>query len=640
MSSNFPASFDSVAANKTNSTVSLDDHSSHHNDLADAVNAIQTSLGVNLANVIGLPQQSQSANYTLTLADAGRSVVHPITDNNARTFTIPSNFSVAYPVGTQITFVNMANTLTVELANDLMYQAAGGSYPPASVQVAAYGVATALKVTNTSWIIWGENLTADASLSYNFLAASSLPSSITFTRASTATFFNSAGVLQSAAIDVPRLDYNPSTLAAQGLLIEESRTNGLRYSEAFMTQALTVTGVSGTFANGETVTATGGGTGTYISADSTATVYAIYNGTGAFSGTLTGGTSGATATISSSQTNGTITRASIVPDATTAPNGSIVAEKLVEDTTATNTHSYQQNSASVTSGTTYALSIFAKAAERTWALFLTSGTPFGSNGVYVNLTNGALGTTIGSPLTTSVQNCGNGWYRITVTFTAISTGSAGWAIRLATADNVSNYTGDGTSGLFIWGAQLEAGDFPTSYIPTTTTALTRSADVASVNTLSPWFNATEGTLFADWTSFIPNGTSPGSTYAAGFTDNIASTLAAALVIQNRAVVNSIRVWQSTTGGGLDDFVAISLTTYFGKAAAAYGGGTNVSASANGGAVVTMTNPIQTTAFNALLLGLLNTASTGSGSNYLNGHIKRVTYYPRRLSNAELVSITT
>ena len=106
---------------------------------------------------VGLPQNSQSAAYTLVAADVGKSVVHPITDNNARTFTIPANGTVAYPVGTAITFVNMINTVTIAITTDTMYLAGAGT--TGSRTLAAYGVATAIKMTSTSWIISGNGLT-------------------------------------------------------------------------------------------------------------------------------------------------------------------------------------------------------------------------------------------------------------------------------------------------------------------------------------------------------------------------------------------------------------------------------------------------------------------------------------------------
>jgi hypothetical protein len=104
----------------------------------------------------GMPQNSQSAAYGILASDAGKSIVHPITDNNARTFTIPANGSVAFPVGTTITFINMINTVTIAITTDTMYLAGAGT--TGSRTLAAYGVATAIKVTSTSWIISGNGL--------------------------------------------------------------------------------------------------------------------------------------------------------------------------------------------------------------------------------------------------------------------------------------------------------------------------------------------------------------------------------------------------------------------------------------------------------------------------------------------------
>jgi hypothetical protein len=103
------------------------------------------------------PINSQSAAYTLVLTDAGKTILHPDSDNNARTFTIPANGSVAYPVGTVITFVNMKNTVTIAITTDTMYLAGPGT--TGSRTLAEYGVATAVKLTSTSWLISGNGLT-------------------------------------------------------------------------------------------------------------------------------------------------------------------------------------------------------------------------------------------------------------------------------------------------------------------------------------------------------------------------------------------------------------------------------------------------------------------------------------------------
>lgn len=106
---------------------------------------------------LNIPQNSQSAAYELVLADAGKHILHPASDNNARTFTIPANASVAYAVGTALTFVNMINTVTIAITTDTMYLANAGS--TGSRTLAAYGVATATKIDSTTWVISGNGLT-------------------------------------------------------------------------------------------------------------------------------------------------------------------------------------------------------------------------------------------------------------------------------------------------------------------------------------------------------------------------------------------------------------------------------------------------------------------------------------------------
>ena len=103
------------------------------------------------------PVNSQSAAYTLVLSDAGKTILHPIADNNARTFTIPANSSVTYPIGTVITFVNLINTVTIAITSDTMYLAGDGT--TGSRTLAVYGVAAAVKVASTTWVISGNALT-------------------------------------------------------------------------------------------------------------------------------------------------------------------------------------------------------------------------------------------------------------------------------------------------------------------------------------------------------------------------------------------------------------------------------------------------------------------------------------------------
>jgi hypothetical protein len=105
------------------------------------------------------PQNSQSAAYTCVLADSGCHILHPAADTTARTFTIPANSSVTYPVGTALTFINQngAGTITIAITTDTMRLAGAGTV--GSRTLAANGMATAIKIAATEWIISGSGLT-------------------------------------------------------------------------------------------------------------------------------------------------------------------------------------------------------------------------------------------------------------------------------------------------------------------------------------------------------------------------------------------------------------------------------------------------------------------------------------------------
>jgi hypothetical protein len=105
-----------------------------------------------------IPINSKSAAYTTVLADSGEVIFHPSTDANARTFTIDSNANVAYALGTAITFINMTSqVVTIAITSDTMYLAGTGT--TGSRSLAQYGIATAIKMTSTTWIISGNGLT-------------------------------------------------------------------------------------------------------------------------------------------------------------------------------------------------------------------------------------------------------------------------------------------------------------------------------------------------------------------------------------------------------------------------------------------------------------------------------------------------
>jgi hypothetical protein len=104
------------------------------------------------------PVQSKSADYTLVISDAGQTILHPAADANARTFTIPANSAVAFPVGTVVTFVNeTSQNVTIPITTDTLTLA--GTTTTGSRTLGQNGVATAIKVTSTKWIISGSGLT-------------------------------------------------------------------------------------------------------------------------------------------------------------------------------------------------------------------------------------------------------------------------------------------------------------------------------------------------------------------------------------------------------------------------------------------------------------------------------------------------
>lgn len=115
--------------------------------------------GTNAVGFRTIPQNSQSAAYTLVLADSGKHILHPSADTTARTFTIPANGSVAYPIGTAITFINQngAGVVTIAITTDTMRLSPAGT--TGSRTLAANGSATAIKITSTEWIISGSGLT-------------------------------------------------------------------------------------------------------------------------------------------------------------------------------------------------------------------------------------------------------------------------------------------------------------------------------------------------------------------------------------------------------------------------------------------------------------------------------------------------
>jgi hypothetical protein len=189
----------------------------------------------------------------------------------------------------------------------------------------------------------------------------------------------------------------------------------------------------------------------------------------------------------------TKTNATITANAATAPDGATTADKLVEDATTSRKRVVQVFS--VTSGITYTQTIYAKAAERSSLYILFPATQFSSNrAAEFNLSSGTVAAVDGSAAA-SITDVGDGWYRCALAVPCTASGSASIEILLGTAGlSVTNpsYTGDGTSGILIWGAQLETGSTATDYQRVTTAFDVTQAGVAECYYLS--FDGTDDFL--------------------------------------------------------------------------------------------------------------------------------------------------
>jgi len=200
----------------------------------------------------------------------------------------------------------------------------------------------------------------------------------------------------------------------------------------------------------------------------------------------------------------------ISANAITAPDGTLTADKLVPNASLSAFKEIWQN-VSTTTGQPYTFSIFAKAGEYTYLQLIGNGTGFGNFVFNVDLSTGletfydASSSTVNSR---GIINYGNGWHKVFISVNAISTSSNRLAPQVIPAEDSTRgvtWTSDGTSGFYLWGAQVEAGAYPTSYIPTTTASVTRLKDECTNGGNADLFNDSEGVLFLDVE--IPNNSS-------------------------------------------------------------------------------------------------------------------------------------
>ena len=327
---------------------------------------------------------------------------------------------------------------------------------------------------------------------------------------------------------------------------------------------------------------------------------------------------------------------------------------MLTESTTTGAHQVQQT-ASVTIGQVYAYSVFCKlgpnAVRRIQLLVPNTNFTVTPNATF-DLTTGTVVSVAQG--TASITSYANGWYRLVLnTIAATSTGANGFQFRFVDTGTNSSYTGDGSAGLYLWGAQLEAGAFPTSYIPTTSATVTRAADVASITgtNFSSWYNHDEGTLRA--TASIRGGNTVVSSGLA-IVNGIAKLAETAATTNSRVLLfnTSTSPNRYTTGQrsaianiALNDntYEAIQLGKYYNLTTSYVNNSTQgLALSVDGRTVLTNATAVDVPVPTRLLIGAGNSGSNpgvGVDEYYLNGTIKRLTYWPTRLANNTLQQIT-
>jgi len=205
-------------------------------------------------------------------------------------------------------------------------------------------------------------------------------------------------------------------------------------------------------------------------------------------------------------------QATISENATASPDTNVTSDKLI-DSTSNDIHANYKGFVISSEST---LSYFVKSAE--YSRIALTNLSDGGEAVF-NLSTGTVVSTSSTWKNSTITALANGWFKISATTNGVS-GSKAIGIQLVNNSGALSFAGTGSSGLYIWGAQLEAGSYATSYIPTTSASVTRNADVISKTGISDLIGQTEGTIFVD----------------IDYTQNSGSSI---LSIFNTAVSNSI-----------------------------------------------------------------------------------------------------
>ena len=309
-------------------------------------------------------------------------------------------------------------------------------------------------------------------------------------------------------------------------------------------------------------------------------------------------------------------------NAVNSPDGSTNADKLTENTSS-GEHRIQDD-LYLTSGIQYTFSVYAKANGRDYIRLRLENGAVGSGQIntWFNIAEGTVGTS--SAGTNSIVDMGNGWYR------CISTGTANtnyYLTKINVCDSDANvsYTGDSTSGVYLYGAQIEQGSYPTSYIPTNGSTVTRAADVATNAGDTTIFNDSEGVLYAELSALV----SAEGDRTIAISDGTTSNRVYLSYIAASNTVNAIVV----DGGSSQASISVSdIQSINSKLAIKYKAN-DVAFWVDGVEVGTDTSATMPSGLSELAF------DDGGGSNPFYGNVKSVKYFPTALTDSELEALT-
>jgi hypothetical protein len=284
-----------------------------------------------------------------------------------------------------------------------------------------------------------------------------------------------------------------------------------------------------------------------------------------------------------------------------------------------------RNTVSITQNLTYTFSVFAKLKSGDRYLRLNLGTA--NIMATFNLINKTVVNTNNAEA--NIEEFGNDWVRLSVTGTPTSSTNDDFDLRFINSNTDTDYyTGDGTSGFYVWGAQLEQGSYATSYIPTSGSTVTRNQDLCNNAASSDLINSTEGCLYLE----------------ASFVDD---TSFKGISISNGTNTNTIRIYHSPTDNQLvfrvtlnsvDQFLEtyiLNYTSLYNKICLNYKEN-DFSVFINGFKV------LEDTSGSTFASGVLNqlNLNRGDGQDPFIGNIRSVAVFKEALTDEELAKITS